>query len=557
MNNTNSIKIARKKALQKKRKRKRLIKRIIATTLATVTIFTGFKIFEKINENKIKVLSIIDNQLPKNFESYIQNKKEFILKFSPTSTKYYDLYKTIDFIKELISNYEIDYPILYDIENELSLKENILLSKEFCDKLTSNGIYVGLYGTDESMILFEKYYQEYTNQTLDEYDKLILSNNNEIHYDGIYNMSINKRGKITFKYDLKEVINLNNLNSATNFIEDETYIVKSGDTLQTISKKYNIETSDLVFYNNLNTSEEYDPTKVKIIYPGDEITIPNIYGKFYNEENTNALVGIDVSNYQQNIDWKIVKNEGKIDFAIIQLNDFSNDNKDYILEKTEISSEFLKQIKGCLENNIPFGIYYYSHALTEEESKKEASAVIAALEEYIPNTKILYPIYMDIEEKEQQTLCKNNQFTKVVDAAMQVFEENGYFSGVYCNTSHVVNLGENSTIQNQNRNAFLSGDNTLLKEDNFLSSIYNEYTMWLVNNVDYNKEVLINDFIPTQAYLSLRDGIDMAQYTECGKCPGITNSNGLYQNVDINYANQFLTKRIEQGGFNKVRTKKN
>ena len=68
--------------------------------------------------------------------------------------------------------------------------------------------------------------------------------------------------------------------------------------------------------------------------------------------------------------------------------------------------------------------------------------------------------------------------------------------------------------------------------------------------------ILVNEFIPTQAYLSLRDGIDMAQYSECGKCPGILDNNGHYQNVDINYANEDLKIKIEQGGFNMVKNKK-
>src|SRR5699024_9038484 len=95
-------------------------------------------------------------------------------------------------------------------------------------------------------------------------------------------------------------------------------------------------------------------------------------------ETANRLVkGIDVSHHQGIIDWETVQQE--IDYAIVRLCDFYHQQPD---ETCKLDKKFENNIKKCEELNIPVGVYYYSHATTEEEAVTEARFVADSLKAY-------------------------------------------------------------------------------------------------------------------------------------------------------------------------------
>ena len=75
--------------------------------------------------------------------------------------------------------------------------------------------------------------------------------------------------------------------------------------------------------------------------------------------------GIDVSENQGTIDWGQVKADG-VSFAILRS----------VKKNLSTDKQFEANYRGCRGNGIPVGIYKYSYALTEEEAKKEAEAVL-------------------------------------------------------------------------------------------------------------------------------------------------------------------------------------
>ncbi len=102
--------------------------------------------------------------------------------------------------------------------------------------------------------------------------------------------------------------------------------------------------------------------------------------------------GIDVSYHNNDIDWKQVKDSGLVDFAILRLG-FAEDNPEYD------DSKFARNVAGCRANGIPFGVYLYSYAYTEELALSEAEHCLRVLRQnnIYPN-ELTYPIYYDIEE---------------------------------------------------------------------------------------------------------------------------------------------------------------
>ena len=484
---------------------------------------------EMIKRDDMLITTVKNNSIDKNFNDAAATETPFILKVEPTGYTYGEIYKTVDYLKSLISNYTINGPVLFDIEPLMAndtLRANCLLAEEFFNKLTANGCYVGLYGTDESMKKFEEKFKEVTeSHSIDLYDKLIVYDGKKPTYDGTYNMSM-KQGtnKIELKYDIAKVITEAQLNTAERFVEDKTYTIQPGDKLVSIASKFNMKASDLASYNNIEDINQ--------IMVGQTLTLPNQYKEEIKidtnqnqedieSETTNRLVkGIDVSQHQGTIDWETVQQE--IDYAIVRLCDFYHQQPD---GTCKLDEQFENNIKKCEELNIPVGVYYYSHATTEEEAMAEASFVADSLKAY----SLEYPVYMDIETKEQNALIDENQqqMKEVIASAMTELESEGYFAGIYCN----------------------GGSESDTKRKEFINDISKVYNCWLTSNATYNIAVDFQDF-KTEDYEVLMmpsETIAMYQYSQQGQINGITG------NVDLNYANEDLSATIVEKGFSKVK----
>ena len=484
---------------------------------------------EMITRNNMIISTVRNNKIDENFGDVVAFGTPFVVKVEPVDYTYGELYKTIDYIKNLMSQYTINAPILFDIEPLMqsdTLRANCLLAEEFFNKLTANGCYVGLYGSDESMIKFEEKFKGVTeSHSIDLYDKLIVYDGEQPTYDGTYNMSM-KQGtdKIESKYDISKAITEAQLNMVDHFIEDKTYTIQPGDKLVNIANKFNMKVSDLANYNNIE-----DINKIIV---GQTITLPNQYQdnltmdtaqtqENIESETANRLVkGIDVSHHQGIIDWETVQQE--IDYAIVRLCDFYHQQPD---GTCKLDEQFENNIKKCEELNIPVGVYYYSHATTEEEAVTEARFVADSLKAY----SLEYPVYMDIETEDQNAMIDENQqqMKEVIISAMTELESEGYFAGVYCNGG--------------------SEDNTKRKE--FIADISKVYNCWLTSNATYNIAVDFEDF-KAEDYEILtipNDEIAMFQYSQQGQIDGISG------NVDLNYATKELSDTIIEKGFSKIK----
>ena len=75
--------------------------------------------------------------------------------------------------------------------------------------------------------------------------------------------------------------------------------------------------------------------------------------------------GLDVSDNQGVIDWKMVKEAG-VKFAILRT----------VRRSSKIDKQLENNIKGCIANGIPADFYKYGYALTEAESEREAKEVV-------------------------------------------------------------------------------------------------------------------------------------------------------------------------------------
>lgn len=96
--------------------------------------------------------------------------------------------------------------------------------------------------------------------------------------------------------------------------------------------------------------------------------------------------GIDVSKHQGDIDWDTVAQH--IDFAIIRCG-FGDDME------SQDDPYWYRNVEACTRLGIPFGVYIYSYAMTDEEARSEAQHVLRLLEGYEPTL----PVYLDLEDE--------------------------------------------------------------------------------------------------------------------------------------------------------------
>ena len=119
----------------------------------------------------------------------------------------------------------------------------------------------------------------------------------------------------------------------------------------------------------------------------DDLVMRNGYAYYQENGKVVSTTGIDVSEFQGDIDWEQVK-QAEIDFAFIRIG-----YRTYGDGIVTFDSAFQRNIEGALAAGIKVGAYFFSQATTTEEALEEADAVIDALAPY----DITYPVVYDWE----------------------------------------------------------------------------------------------------------------------------------------------------------------
>lgn len=208
--------------------------------------------------------------------------------------------------------------------------------------------------------------------------------------------------------------------------------------------------------------------------------------------------GIDVSHHNAVIDWKKVKQSGKVDFAIIRAG--------YGKVISQKDKQFENNYAGCKSQGIPCGAYWYSYASSVSEIKTEAELFLKV----IAGKQFEYPVYLDMEETSQQRLGKA-KCSEMAKTFLDILEKAGYYAGLYSSKSMLENC--------------------------FTESVLNRYTVW-VANIGVSKT--------TYKYTYA-----VWQYTWKGRVDGVTGNNN---DVDCNYCYvdfPALIKGLGLNGFEK------
>lgn len=213
------------------------------------------------------------------------------------------------------------------------------------------------------------------------------------------------------------------------------------------------------------------------------------------EPSSANLKIIDISTWNDVTNWSAVANE--VDGVIARIGYRGSQYHDRIA----MDSKFISYMQGIIQNNLSYGVYFYSYALTSAEAVEEANWVINTLKTY--SYKPDLPVYIDVETAEVQNTLTNRERTDIVLAFCETMKDNGYYGGVYANKYWL---------------------SELLNSDEF-----EDYPVWVA-----------------QYYTSCTYGgkYGMWQYTDSGVIEGI---NGY---VDMNYCYCDYSSFIKKYGYN-------
>lgn len=193
--------------------------------------------------------------------------------------------------------------------------------------------------------------------------------------------------------------------------------------------------------------------------------------------------GIDVSKWQQDIDWKTVKASG-IKFAMLRLAHGSS--KDI---------QFENFYSGATEQGIPVGIYCYSTAKSVAGGKKEAQSLL----EMLDNKELTYPIALDLEDNAQLKNMNKDQRTKLILEYKKIVEDAGYDFIVYANLNWLTNYIDQKKLEE------------------------NDVDIWIAR---YCSQSLGHRYTGGGT-------VQMWQYSSTGQVDGILDAYGRYINVDL------------------------
>lgn len=96
---------------------------------------------------------------------------------------------------------------------------------------------------------------------------------------------------------------------------------------------------------------------------------------------------IDISAWQQHINWQAIHN-AQIDGVIIKIDEYTN-----------LDEMFIRHVNNAVEYNLPYGVYYYAHAQTINESINESLWVDQMIKTYLDGENPPLGIWYDTEDE--------------------------------------------------------------------------------------------------------------------------------------------------------------
>ena len=305
------------------------------------------------------------------------------------TTEFLSEVKVTDFIKSINGHVVDDYIIntktigQKEIKYEYINDDNIKLNQSFKINIVDKTAPVVWLGSSYSVAVGSK---------INLLDKIMCGDN----YDNT------PKCEIIGDYDINKVNSYPLVFKATD---------NSGNTTE---KKFNLNVYKPKTTNNNTTGSR---TKT---YFSDVI-------KNYKKDNTE--IGIDISEWQGDVDFNKLKNAG-VEFVILRVGSTKGTKGDYFVD-----GKFKQNIERANEIGMPVGIYFYSYATSKEKAIADANWILEQIKDY----KIDLPIAFDWENWSFYNNFNLSFFglTDMANSFLDVFKEAGYEGMLYSSKNYL------------------------------------------------------------------------------------------------------------------------
>lgn len=436
-----------------------------------------------------------------------------------------EILKEVLYLKDVMKEYNTELPVYLNIDKivqnsslDNSRKRNLITS--FLEKCTTNNIYVGVTGKDTNLKLMKD------NLGIDDYDALVIKNNDTISYDGNYNYYVENKKiyKKNEELDLAKVIKDKDLNNKDRFRGDATYTYHKGDSLDEIALTTGMSVDDILYYNNvrhfpslLQDFSIRDLIFDKNLSDGQKLYIPSTTAKAKSindsekveyEKSEELLRGADISAYNTVSNWEDMAKQ--FQYLILKAG-----------EGTTKDPKYESFASSAAQNNIPIGIYVVNTAdsrLNEDDIRKQVEQEAALAIEQASYRQVDYPIYIDLE-KARTEKTEDKDLKIILETWYKKIVEAGYIPGIYTSGSIATKI-HNSIDE----------------------SLYNEYSLWYAYGEKYSVPTSYDQVgSPSGSglYAWNRDDVVMQQASEAGTGSAGGNGSGY---IDVDYSKIDYTK---------------
>lgn len=436
-----------------------------------------------------------------------------------------EILKEVLYLKDIMKDYETELPVYLNIDKivqnsslDNSRKRNLITS--FLEKCTANNIYVGVTGKDTNLKLMKD------NLGIDDYDALVIKENDTISYDGNYNYYVENKKihKKNEELDLAKVIKDKDLNNKDRFRGDATYTYHKGDSLDEIALTTGLSVDDILYYNNIrhfpSLLQDFSIRDLifdKNLSDGQKLYIPSTTAKAKSindsekveyEKSEELLRGADISAYNTVSNWEDMAKQ--FQYLILKAG-----------EGTTKDPKYESFASSAAQNNIPIGIYVVNTAdsrLNEDDIRKQVEQEAALAIEQASYKQVDYPIYIDLEKARTEKI-EDKDLKIILETWYKKIVEAGYIPGIYTSGSIATKI-HNSIDE----------------------SLYNEYSLWYAYGEKYSVPTSYDQVGSPNGsglYAWNRDDVVMQQASEAGTGSAGGNGSGY---IDVDYSKIDYTK---------------
>lgn len=222
------------------------------------------------------------------------------------------------------------------------------------------------------------------------------------------------------------------------------------------------------------------------------------------------IPGIDISKYQETIDWSAVA-KSDVKFAILRCCKVIRAYDDW-----EVDSTFEENYAAAKAAGLAVGCYMFTDAATEEEFESDVNYMLG----FLKDKSFEFPVFLDLESPTRQEHLSPKVFMPALLKGLEMIEDAGHTAGVYSSTAFFSECIDRDELQEAG------------------------YAIWEAN------------YFNTTKGLASPEGFDLSgeatiwQYSGSGRTPGIKTTvdrNICYTYSYFNHAANFVNSLLPTG----------